>query len=52
MWGTTVTPFGHGRVKSGSRWRWEISLTHLLLCSKERAPCTHWTEDWVGPKCW
>jgi hypothetical protein len=34
----------------GTRCRWVVILTLLLLYSWERAPCTHWIGGWVGPR--
>jgi len=34
----------------GARWRRVVSFTSWPLYPRERAPCTHSTGGWVGPK--
>jgi hypothetical protein len=34
----------------GTRWRWVVSFTLRPLYPRERAPDTHWTGGWVGPR--
>jgi hypothetical protein len=34
----------------GTSWRWLVSFTPRPLYPRERAPYTHWTRGWVGPR--